>query len=256
VSLQDWNPSLYDRQHAFVFEHGKSLLELLDPQPGERILDIGCGTGHLTKAIAEAGAQVVGMDNAPAMIAGARAAYPELTWQLADVRAFSVAEPFDAIFSNAALHWVPAAETGAALDCIAQALKPGGRLVLEMGGRGNVATLLQAVSAALWELLQERPPQLWFFPSIGEYAALLEDRGLEVRAAWLFERPTPLENGEHGLRVWLAMFGSGLLASVPAAQREEVMARIEALARPRLFDVTRGRWILDYRRLRLLARKS
>ncbi len=246
-----WNATLYDQKHAFVFSYGRSLLALLEPQPGERILDVGCGTGHLTQAIASAGAQVVGIDSAPSMIEAARAAYPTLAFEVADVRDFSFPRPFDALFSNAVLHWVPEAE--AAVRCMARALKVGGRLVLEMGGRGNVAALVAAVEEAAWELLQMRLTSPWFFPSLAEYASLLEHNDLEVRAAWLFERPTPLEDGERGLRIWLEMFGAPLLSAIPESQRAAVIARAEERARPRLFRA--GQWIADYRRLRIVAYK-
>ena len=137
---QAWDPELYDRNHGFVTHFGIDLLPLLDPQPGERILDWGCGTGHLTAQIAESGADVIGLDSSPEMVAGARAAYPDLSFQPGDAANFSFATPFDAIFSNAALHWIPTPE--AVIACVWRALKPGGRFVAESGGKGNAATLI------------------------------------------------------------------------------------------------------------------
>ncbi|MBE3565653.1 MAG: methyltransferase domain-containing protein [Thermogemmatispora sp.] len=251
MAASDWNAALYDAKHAFVFAYGSSLVELLAPRPGELILDVGCGTGHLTATIARSGAQVVGLDRSPAMIEVARQHYPDLEWRLGDIRSFLYPRPFDAIFSNATLHWIPEAEVVVA--ALARLLKPGGRLVLEMGGRGNVAALCAAVQEVLQERLAVTPPNPWYFPALGEYAALLEAHGFEVQAAWLFERPTALEEGEQGLRLWLEMFGSALLEVVPADRKEEILTAIEAKARPALFR--EGRWELDYRRLRLLARR-
>lgn len=253
MAASDWNAALYDAKHAFVFAYGSSLVELLAPRPGELILDVGCGTGHLTATIARSGAQVVGLDRSPAMIEVARQRYPDLEWRLGDIRSFLYPRPFDAIFSNATLHWIPEAE--AVAEALARLLKPGGRLVLEMGGRGNVAALYTAVQEVLHERLAVTPPNPWYFPALGEYAALLEAHGFEVQAAWLFERPTVLEEGERGLRLWLEMFGSALLEAVPVERKEEILAAIEAKARPVLFRETEEHWELDYRRLRLLARR-
>nr|BBH94217.1 methyltransferase type 11 [Thermogemmatispora argillosa] len=247
----DWNATLYDTKHAFVFAYGSSLVELLAPRPGELILDVGCGTGHLTAAIARSGARVVGLDLSPAMIETARRHYPTLEWHIGDIRTFDYPHPFDALFSNAALHWIPEAER--VVKALARLLKPGGRLVLEMGGRGNVATLQAAVEAVLQERLAITPVNPWYFPALGEYATLLETHGFEVQAAWLFARPTALEEGERGLRLWLEMFGSPLLEAVPAERREEILMAIEEKLRPLLFR--EGHWELDYRRLRVLARR-
>jgi trans-aconitate methyltransferase len=245
---QTWDVGLYDGKHAFVWKHGASLVELLAARPGERVLDLGCGTGHLTAAIAATGAAVVGLDRSEEMLTQARSAYPALPFVLGDARDFRFDEPFDAVFSNAALHWVRPPE--AAVRRIADALKPGGRFVVELGGRGNVAAILRAMATAA-ERLGLRPalPD-WFYPSVGEYAGLLEAAGLEVRTATLFERPTPLD-GPGGLRDWVRMFGGGVLEAVPEGRREDFLGGVEDAARPELFRD--GGWVADYRRLRLVA---
>src|SRR5580700_8966364 len=138
-----WDSSLYDDRHSFVWRAGASLVELLDPKPGERILDLGCGTGHLTAKIAEAGVEVTGLDSSTSMIAQARQNFPGLKFSLADARDFRFDRPFDAVFSNAALHWIHDAE--AVVRSIAAALRPGGRFVLEMGVRGNIARIRKAI---------------------------------------------------------------------------------------------------------------
>ncbi|MBM4422245.1 MAG: methyltransferase domain-containing protein [Chloroflexi bacterium] len=247
-----WNASLYDQKHSFVFEHGKDLLSLLDPQPGERILDVGCGTGHLTQTIAESGARVTGMDNSPAMIESARKAYPALEFVQADVTDFSFTDPFDAIFSNATLHWVARAEK--AVVCMAAALRSGGRFVVEFGGKGNAATIVSAAQRSLAELGLPNVDPGWYFPSVGEYASLLERHGLAVERAMLFDRPTPLEDGERGLRNWFDMFGGAFVRAVPDEMKPRFLETVEDHARrTQLRD---GHWIVDYRRLRVVARKE
>jgi len=139
----NWNATTYQAKHSYVWQHGASLLAQLAPQAGEQILDLGCGTGQLTAALAASGADVVGIDNDRAMIHQAQRNYPELTFQVADAANFQLPMPFDAVFSNAVLHWVP--QAAAAARCVATALKPGGRFVAELGGAGNVQTILAAL---------------------------------------------------------------------------------------------------------------
>jgi trans-aconitate 2-methyltransferase len=245
-----WDPGLYDGRHAFVWQHGAALLELLAPRPGERILDLGCGTGHLTAQVAAAGAEVVGLDLAPAMIDQARRAYPQLRFVTGDARDFAFEEPFDAVLSNATLHWVKPPEK--AIACVARALKAGGRFVAEFGGKGNVKAIAAALARAPGAVGLGGWQVPWYFPGVAEYAALLEAGGLEVTFATLFDRPTPL-HGEDGMRQWVAMFAGGLLEAVPADRREEFLARVEADLRPTLYHD--GVWHADYRRLRVVARR-
>ncbi len=244
----DWDARLYERSHSFVWKHGAALLDLLAPQPGERILDLGCGTGHLTARLAEAGAAVVGIDNSAAMIEQARREYPALHFETADARTFAFAEPFDAVFSNAALHWVRPPEP--VIACVRRALKPGGRFVAEFGGKGNVRAVAGALAEAARAVGAPEPEDPWYFPSVGEYAGLLERAGLEVGFAALFDRPTPLE-GEQGMRRWVEMFGGAWLGAVPAARREDFFRLIEEQLRPALYRD--GVWTADYRRLRVQA---
>ncbi len=250
----DWNPSLYQSSHAFVWEYGKELVGLLAPKAGERILDIGCGTGQLTAEIARAGAEVVGIDSSPAMIDQARGNFPDLQFEVADVSVIAYREQFDAVFSNAVLHWVR--EADAAASAIARALKPGGRFVAEFGGRGNTRALLDAVYRSMEELGIAEPEKHnpWFYPAIGEYAALLERHGIEVNFAALFDRPTALEGAERGLANWLGMFCARLTAAVPDEQREKFERLVERHAAPQLWR--EGKWWIDYRRLRVVGRKG
>ena len=249
-----WDPALYDSKHSFVWKYGQEVVELLAPQPGERILDLGCGTGHLTSQLALLGANVTGLDHSPAMIEQARLNYSHLEFVEGDAAAFDFAEPFDAVFSNAALHWVKRAED--VVDCVARALKPGGRFVAEFGGKGNIRAIHLALLQALRDLGWAKEPEWnpWYYPSIGEYASLLERHGLAVLHAVLFDRPTPLEEGERGLRLWLEMFAGGLLDTLPPEAREQVILSVERQLRPARFRD--GSWIADYARIRVLARRE
>lgn len=238
----NWNATSYQQQYSYVWQHGESLLAQLNPQSGDRILDLGCGTGQLTAQIAESGAEVVGIDSDPAMIALAQANYPQLTFQVADATSFELSKAVDAVFSNAVLHWVK--DAAAAAECMAKALKPGGRLVAELGGRGNVNAILSALQQASGR--ENLSP--WYFPSVGEYAAVLEKAGLEVVYASLFDRPTPL--GEAGIAGWLAMFGQRFFADLSTAEWQGIVTAVEA-AVPQLYQA--GEWIADYRRLRVVA---
>ncbi|WP_336037450.1 class I SAM-dependent methyltransferase [Halobacterium yunchengense] len=246
----DWDADAYDGSHSFVFEYGEGVVDLLDPGPGERVLDVGCGTGHLTAAIADSGASVLGVDRAPAMLADARATYPDLAFVRGDARALPVSGHFDAAFSNAALHWVPAADHDRVLASVAAALRPGGRFVAELGGAGNVATIVDAVEREL-DARGYQADDPWYFPTVGEYAGRLEGHGFEVRDAHHFDRPTELDGGDDGLAEWLGMFGDSLLADVPDAELDDVVAAVEGRLRDDLHDD--GAWTADYRRLRFRA---
>jgi len=254
VTKEKWDAGLYDGKHAFVWELAKDLVPLLGPRSGERILDIGCGTGHLTAEIAASRAEVVGVDRSPEMIAEARKKFPELRFEVKDAKELEFAEEFDAVFSNATLHWIKEPER--AVAGITRALRPGGRFVAEFGGKGNISGLIAALQRACKQLGMEFSEEMepWYFPSVAEYAGLLEKHGLEVRQAALFERPTSLEDGESGLRVWMEMFGGAILSAVPEGKREVLLGETEREARGELFR--EGRWILDYRRLRIVAEKG
>jgi trans-aconitate methyltransferase len=246
-----WDSSLYDDRHSFVWKKVGDLIDLLNPKVGERILDIGCGTGHLTAQIEARGASATGLDASVSMIAQARQNYPKLKFVLADATKFRFDEPFDAVFSNAALHWIPAA--GAVIAGVALSLKPGGRFVLEMGARGNIARIVEVLTA----VLQERgyaPRNPWYFPSAGEYATLLEEHGFEVETLWTVERWNRLEHPEKGLREWLEMFAGVWFERVLEPDRAGIVSEIESRLRPVLFR--EEGWWADYRRLRVIARSG
>ncbi|MEZ6134648.1 MAG: methyltransferase domain-containing protein [Pirellulaceae bacterium] len=245
-----WAPALYDEKHSFVWKLGASVIELLAPQAGERILDVGCGTGQLTAQIAESGATVVGIDNSPAMIEEARRLFPRIEFQLADAHDFSFGQQFDGVFSNAALHWIN--DPAKVVYCISKALKPDGRMAVEFGGHGNVHFLAQAIETASEELLGSQLSHPWYFPSITAFGTVLEQHGMEVTQAAMIDRPTSLE-GEDGLKNWVRMFGQHWLTQLPAELHDLFLERVEAISRHNLF--CDSVWFADYRRIRVQATK-
>jgi trans-aconitate methyltransferase len=201
------------------------------------------------------------------MVREAREAYPDCRFVEADARDLSPGTlgtsdesfdgnsferaPFDAVFSNAALHWIPREDQDAVAEGIAALLGPEGRFVAELGGVGNVASIVDAAIAELRERGYD-PEHPWYFPTVGEHAAVLEAAGFEVRLARLFDRPTTLD-GESGLRDWLDVFGDSLFAPLDAAEREAVVTAVEDRLRPELYDADSASWTADYRRLRFVA---
>jgi trans-aconitate methyltransferase len=251
VGEQGWDAETYDRSFGYVSRYGRELTGLLAPVPGERMLDLGCGTGELAAALTDLGIEVCGIDADAAMIAQARVLHPEIRFEQADGHDFVVAEPVDAILSNAALHWM--LDPSAVIARVRAALRPGGRFVAEFGGQGNVATIRTAIRDAA-EAAGVDPGRVrvpWFFPSPAEYARLLEDGGLRVRRMEYFDRPTALDDCADGIVDWLRMFGTEPLAGVPPDLREQVMRDAAERCRPALFRD--GRWHADYVRLRVWA---
>jgi trans-aconitate methyltransferase len=248
-----WDAGLYDEKHSFVWKMAAGLLELLEPKTGQLILDVGCGTGHLAAQIASTGAFVTGIDRSPEMVRQAQEKYPQIFFQVMDARQLAFAEKFDAVFSNATLHWIKEAER--VVGGISGALKPGGKFVAEFGGKGNVEEFVAAAERA-WDACQfaGTMPNPWYYPSIGEYAALLEANGLEVTYAVLFDRPTPLEDGERGLGNWLEMFGEAIVSDMSEEDKQKFVAEVERQAHPALYRD--GGWVMDYRRLRVVAWKQ
>lgn len=251
MSRQGWDVDQYDDSFGFVSRYGRDLVGLLAPVAGERVLDLGCGTGELAAELAELGVEVRGIDADASMVAQARAKHPEVVFERADAHDFVLAEPVDAVLSNAALHWM--LEPTAVIARVRAALRPGGRFVAEFGGQGNVATIRWAVTeaaeAAGVDSTRLRAP--WYFPSPSEYAALLEDAGFRVRLMEHFDRLTPLDECPDGIVDWLRMFGVELLSAIPIGLREQVMR--DAAQRCRPFLYREGRWHGDYVRLRVWA---
>ncbi len=249
-----WDAQLYNDKHAFVFRYGEDLVELLNPKSGERILDLGSGTGYLTNRIAASGAYVTGIDSSADMIEKAREEYPDLDFHLLSATDFSFEEPFDAVFSNATLHWI--LDKQFAIDRIYENLKPNGRLVLEMGGKDNVKAIATALKTALGKkgFRGNAERAVWYFPSLGEYSSLLENRGFRVTYAAHFDRETELKDDQNGIRDWIRMFGSLYLEGLNEKESNQVLNDAEDLLRPTQF---RGNsWWADYKRLRIIAIKQ
>lgn len=246
MTPQIWDAELYDTRHAFVAAHGAALLDLLAAAPGERVLDAGCGTGEHVARLAGAGVDAVGVDASPEMVRRAAARFLGLRISVADLRDLPFREEFDAVLSNAALHWVPEADRVAAR--LHAALRPGGRLVAEFGGAGNISAIDTAARALRADHGLPEAASPWYFPTAAEYARVLGDAGFEVRAIRLFDRPTRL-TGEDGLAHWVRMFAAHLLAQV--ADPDAFLAELDERLRPTLY---RDRsWWADYRRLRVVA---
>jgi trans-aconitate methyltransferase len=251
IAKQSWDAELYEARHGFVWRLGEGVVDLLNPQAGEHILDLGCGPGQLTKKIADSGADVVGLDSSPAMIGQARQNYPKLRFVLQDAAALQFENEFDAVFSNAALHWM--LDPAAVVRGISKALRPAGRFVAEMGGKGNVQTIVQTIQRVVTKYSDSPlPPPRQYYPSLSEYAAILEAHGLEVRMAQLFDRPTPLE-GDAGMEVWIRQFKLYYFENLRATQQRQAMDEVIADLRGKLLN-EKG-WFADYRRLRMEAIK-
>jgi trans-aconitate methyltransferase len=243
---QHWNPEQYEKNARFVSDLGMPVVALLSPQPGERILDLGCGDGALTRKLVELGCTVVGVDSSAEMIHAAQAL--GLDAHVAHGQSLVFDNEFDAVFSNAALHWMKDPEQ--VVTGVWRALKPGGRFVGEFGGYGNVATIVTALESAL-SARGMKAPNPWCFPRPEEYRNLLEIRGFEVRSIELIPRPTALPGDVGG---WLETFAHPYTSRLPVADQQGCIAEVVEALRPVLCDAN-GEWKADYVRLRLSATK-
>ena len=245
---QQWNVENYRKFASFVPELGQPLLDLLQPQPNERILDLGCGDGVLTEKLVQAGCEVVGVDASPEMVKAAKAR--GLNAYVMDARGLTFTEEFDAVFSNAVLHWIK--EPHLAVAGIARALKPGGRFVAEFGGKGNVKTIEDALIKVVGFFgVNGRDLSPWYYPAPEDYQAILKKHGLMVESIALIPRPTPLPEGMIG---WLKTFASPFLEPFPAMFHHYILWHAKLRMKPTLCDKD-GNWHADYVRLRISARK-
>ena len=249
----NWNAHLYDDKHSFVFKYGEDLVDVLKPMAGERILDLGCGTGYLTSIIAASGATVVGIDNSLEMITKAKAAYPAVEFKVQSATEFYFDEHFNAIFSNAVLHWVTEKEK--AIDCMYRNLKKSGRLVLEFGGKQNVERIVTALKGSLLKhgFAENAAIPLWYFPSLSEYTGLLEKRGFRVTYAAHFNRDTQLNDTENGIKDWIKMFGTAFFKGIEEADVNKILDEVQQELVPT--NYRNGQWFADYKRLRVIAIK-
>jgi trans-aconitate methyltransferase len=243
---QVWDAAAYAATGRFVADLASGVVELLAPRPGEAILDLGCGDGVLTERLAATGAVMTGVDASAGMVARARALGLNVHQASADAMAY--AGEFDAVFSNAALHWMPDAK--AVLAAVHRALRPGGRFVAEMGGHGNIAAIRTALQAVLSRFgIDAEAMAASFYPSPAEYRRLLQDAGFIVRSIELIPRPTPLPAG---MEAWLNTFRNGVLGGLAPEDRVRAVADTVTLLRSILADAE-GNWTADYVRLRFSA---
>jgi trans-aconitate methyltransferase len=245
---QTWDPERYARNARFVSDLGAPAVELLAPRAGERILDVGCGDGALTEKLVALGCHVVGVDGSPLQIAAARAR--GLDARVMNGEDLRFESEFDAVFSNAALHWMKRAD-----DVIAgvwRALRPGGRFVAECGGYRCVATIVAALDHALARRgIDSQSVNPWYFPTVEDYGERLRARGFDIRSIALFPRPTPLPGDVTG---WLETFAESFTNALAVEQRAGFLAEVQSALEPKLRDAE-GRWTADYVRLRFAAVK-
>jgi trans-aconitate methyltransferase len=238
-----WNPDSYSKNARFVSDLGEPLLQLLDPKPGELILDLGCGDGALTERIKAAQSTVIGVDSSVAFVKAARAR--GLSVVIMDGQQLALQRRFDAVFTNAALHWMKRPEW--VVEGVANCLKPRGRFVGEFGGKGNVATIRTALHAGLRRRdIDPWSVDPWYYPSTEEYSDLLNEFGFTVEYIELIPRPTKLPGD---IVDWLGVFAQPFTKSVSEGDRESFLKEVAAELEPKLRQAD-GSWIVDYVRLR------
>lgn len=245
---QTWDPAAYARNARFVSDLGSPVVELLAPRAGERILDLGCGDGALTKKLVDMGCPVIGVDSSAPQVEAARKL--GIDARVMNAEALPFRDEFDAVFSNAVLHWIRDADP--LLAGVFRALKSGGRFVAECGGYGCVrkirAALVQALNARGINGESQVP---WYFPTPGDYATRLERAGFRVDSIALFARPTPLPGD---IIPWLETFAHSFLLALPEPERQNYLQEVRRVLEPHLRD-NAGVWIADYTRLRFAATK-
>lgn len=248
TTVTDWDPQRYAEHARFVSDYGRSLVDLLQPQPGERILDLGCGDGVLTATLKDLGCRVIGVDASPRQVDATRR--KGVTAVVCNGEDLPFARQFDAVFSNAALHWMRRPD--AVLSGVNRALKAGGRFVGEFGAAGNVATITAAIRQSLksrgHEFDQLNP---WYFPEPDEYRLKLQSAGFDITAIEKFPRPTALPGDVIG---WLETFAHSFTTGLTPAERTDFFSEVRDQLRPALCD-SAGQWSADYVRLRFIARK-
>jgi trans-aconitate methyltransferase len=246
MSGQSWDPDRYETNARFVSDLGAPVVELLSPRSGERVLDLGCGDGALTRRLVDLGCEVIGVDASAELVEAARGRGVDARVGSGEKLAFS--HEFDAVFSNAALHWMKAADD--VIAGVVRALRPGGRFVGELGGHGCVGKIRAELVAALDRRGIDGEARVpWYFPSAEEYGTRLERAGFRVVSIAHFPRPTPLPGDVVG---WLETFGESFTIALPEAERRAFLEEVRAALEPRLRDAS-GIWVADYVRLRFWA---
>ncbi len=249
-----WDGNFYDEKHAYVSRYGSPLLDLLPvSRESKLLLDLGCGTGDLTKKIADLGFAVKGIDQSADMIKKAKEKYGNINFAAGDIREIDFHEEVDVVFSNATFHWIK--ETEELMANIWRTLKPKGELIFEMGGAGNIKIILEGIYQALeyFNFPQNKKNNPWRFLSPEDLTEILKKQGFVIHQMDYFERPTELEQGERGLENWLMMFASFFFDNFQQATLKEAIAYIEEKTKPFLYE--KNCWHADYKRLRVRAEK-
>lgn len=247
-----WDAKGYTAGFSFVHQYGEGVMELIEAAPGSHVVDLGCGNGALSEKLAARGYRVTAIDASPDMLERARALHPDLPFVQADATDFTLDEPADVIFSNAVFHWIDGEKQPLLAQSIARNLKTGGQLICEFGGYGCA----ERVHSALERAFAARGlayPRVFYFPTIAQYAPILESAGLRVTWAALFDRPTP-QQGENGLENWIRMFVKTPFEGVPADVQDAIIAEAVSSLRGELQQAD-GTWIVDYVRIRIKAVK-
>ena len=246
-----WSANDYKERFSFVPQYGEDVMNLLTAKEGSHVVDLGCGNGTLSKKLSERGYKVTGVDASEDMVALARKEYPELEFIVSDAVTFDLQDKADAIFSNAVLHWIDADKQEKLVENISANIKTGGELVCEFGGYGCA----EAVHSTLEKCFAKRGlkyPRTFYFPTIGEYAPILEKYGLRVEYAILFDRPT-VQQAEDGLTDWINMFVKKPFENMQPDVKESILKEANELLEDTLHQD--GKWIIDYVRIRIRARK-
>jgi trans-aconitate methyltransferase len=247
-SSQTWDPAGYARNARFVSDLSAPVVELLAPRPGERILDLGCGDGALTKQLVERGCEVVGIDSSEAFVAAARTLGVDA--RVMNAADLSFRDEFDAVFSNAVLHWIKDADP--MLAGVFRALRPGGRFVAECGGAGCVDAVRKALVAALDRRgINGKTRVPWYFPTKADYRQRLERAGFVVESIALIPRPTTLPGD---IVAWLETFAQSFFAGMSDEERSDYLREVRTALEPELLGGA-GVWVADYVRLRFSARR-
>lgn len=246
-----WDARGYADEFSFVHKYGEDVLLLLDAPKGSSVIDLGCGNGALTAKLRDMGYNVTGIDASGEMLEIARQNHPGIKFIQADATTFKLREKADAVFANAVFHWIDADKQETLLQNIADNLRTNGQLVFEFGGKGCGET----VHAELEKGFSTRGlkyPRVFYFPTIGEYAPIMEKCGFLVQEAYLFDRPTP-QKGKDGLREWINMFVKAPFEGMTREMKEEIINEAAETVKDKLF--VDGTWIVDYVRIRMKSIK-
>ncbi len=227
---------------------------MLDPKKDERILDLGCGSGQLIFKINELAKETIGIDKSVEMISDAKSKFPNIQFQVGDTTNFKFDKKFDSIFSNATLHWVK--DYKSAITCMYKNLNLNGKIVVEFGGKGNVQTIIKQLGKSLQNrnYIKQSKLDLWYFPSIGEYATALELAGLRVIFAEHYDRPTELADENSGIKDWISMFAENFFIGVAQNHIEEIKNEVQENVKEKC--LINGKWFADYKRIRVVAVKK